>query len=281
MAKNGSVQIQRMALNKIKIGRNSRMHVDAGELDGLMESIKEEGLLQPIGVMKNGTGFEICYGNRRFMACSKLGMSHIPVIVHDKKKAHDIDIKNLTENIQRRNISLAEAGRYIQLLKGEGLKNREISVRLGVRESYIDNCLKAYSHVPAKFRDDLEVPVPGAKVAPGKINIRDANAIVSAEKSYRLTAEQRDALFRAAKTDDSFEAKNVPKYAAALKRGAKDPLKAVRPTKQIGLRFFIDEDEFDRLTKKYVDEGPFRSIAGLAIAILKGEKNEKIKVIGS
>lgn len=284
MANNQRVVVQKMALNKIKLGKNSRLSVSKEELDGLMQSIKEVGLLQPIGVAKNGTGYEICYGNRRFMACSKLGFTNIPVIVHERKKESDIDLKNLTENIQRRNIGLAEAGRYIELLKKEGLTTGEIGVRLGVTRGYISACLQAYEEVPAKFRNDLELAIGAGskretKKGYGKIAVTSAKAIINAAKSYGLDEEQKEKLFSAAKSDERFLTENTRKYAAALKSGAKDPIAAVKPLQHINCQFWMSKDDVADLQKRFVDDGPFRSLNGLFKAVLSGKKSLKINVV--
>lgn len=283
MGKGNVISVRKLALNKIKMSRNSRLAVSKDELAGLMQSIKETGLLQPIGVVDCGNGsFEVCYGNRRFIACSKLGYSHIPAMVHQLKKKSDVDMKNLAENIQRRNISLAEAGRYILLLEGEGLSAAEIAVRLGVSTSYIRSCQIAYKEVPEKYRDDLEVKVLKnglTKTEAGKIPISTAQKIISADKSYSLTTKQKNLLFEAAKNDPDFVPESINKYAISLKSGTTDFVKAIKPIRHIRLQFMISESEANTLEKKFIDDGPFRSLSALFLAILRGEKNVHVKAI--
>ncbi len=281
MAVGQKIVVQKMALNKIKLGKNSRMSVSKEELNGLMQSIKQVGLLQPIGVVKNGTGYEICYGNRRFMACSKLGFSHIPVVVHERKKESDIDLKNLTENIQRRNISINEAGRYITILNKEGLSNAEIAVRLGVEKSYVPACLRAFNETPEKFRDDLDVKVTKSgrtKHTPGKISLSTATKISSARKLYSLNHKQEEQLYTLAKTTDDFKADNIRDYARAIKEGHKNVYEAVPTLKYVTFTIAMTEDEHERLEKKYVLDGPFRSVSAACRAILSGKIHERVKV---
>ncbi len=279
MAKTGPVTIQEISLNKIKLSKNSRMSISKDE-PGLMESIKEIGLLQPIGLVKHGTGYEICYGNRRFLACSKLGHSKIPAIIQDEKKASDIDVKNLAENVQRRNISLAEVGRYVEILKKD-MSTKEMAVRLGVSASYIKNALGAYAEVPEKYREDLEVQHKslGKRRIPGKISIRVANAIINVAKTHRLNKSDKEKLFEAAKHSDGFMAENIQKYAQNIKSGHDDFVTRVKPLKTMHLNFVLNEDEYDQLKAKYVDGGPFRSVSALCVAILKGEKSVKFSSI--
>lgn len=274
----GLMQYVELPLSKLKMNKNSRINVQSSDVSDLMSSIKENGLLQPIGVVKKGSEYEVCYGNRRAMAAKKLGWTKIPAIIQDSGKAFDADIKNLTENIQRRNISLAEAGRYMEMLIKEGLKHTEISARLGVAKSYVQSCLAAYRDVPIQFREDLEVKVANKKTTPGKIPMHVASAIVNARKGVGLTVAQTNQLFEAAKKSDNFIPENVRKYAIALKTGKKNFLKEVQPLKQVVTRFLVTENEYERLYQKHVVDGPFNSMGGLLNAILAGKVNERVKI---
>lgn len=279
MAKKHRVGVKEIPLNKIKLGKNSRMNVSKEEIAGMMESIKEQGLLQPIGVVPVKDHYEVCYGNRRFLAASKLGMPAIPCMVHDTHKASDVDMMNLTENIQRRNLSLTEAGRYIFILKEHGLADAEIVVRLGVSKSYVDACMRAYQDVPAEFREDLEMQVGGRKLAPGKIAMTTARALLSAEKEYHLTSTELKTLFKAAKADSDFDPANIRKYAQAIKSKKKDPIRAVSPVKKIVVPCMMTEDEYNRIWDKHVENGPYSSVAKVCRAILTGHLSARVKLL--
>lgn len=282
MAKGTTVTITKMPINKIKLNKNSRLNIDPEELDGLMQSIKSEGLLQPIGVIKNGSGYEICYGNRRFLACSKLGVTTIPCIVHEKKKESDVDIKNLTENVQRRNISLAEVGRYIELLEGEGLSKQESAVRLGVSIGYVEGALSAFREVPKEFRSDIEVNVSrkhkGGRTAPGKISMSSARKIVSAVKSGILSNSQAKKLYVAAKESSDFNPSNLPKYIKTIAGGENNFL-AKGAVRLVSIRVPMSERHYEELKKEHVDNGPFKTVGGFLVAVLSGEKSARIKVL--
>ena len=277
MATHEPVTITKMALKKIKLGRNSRLDIKSDELDGLMESIKEVGLLQPIGVVKVANGYEVAYGNRRFLACSKLGMHNMPVIVHQDKVAKEIDIKNLAENVQRRNLSPIEIGRYVDLLQKENMKIGEIGVRLGTTRTFVATCLDAFNNVPKEYRDDLVVSTNGRPV-PGKITLNIARSINTAERRYRLNKTQKGKLYKAAKWSEKFNSELIPRYASALMKGQDDFVENVPNLRVITLRIMITEKQYDELQKKYVDAGPFNSITALLEAILKGEKAVPIKI---
>lgn len=280
MANGDATSIQLIPLNKIKIGKNSRHDIKDDELAGLMQSIKETGQLMPIGVKKVGDGYHILHGNRRFLACSKLGLTKILATVHELKREADGDIVNLTENIQRRNITLAEIGRYIDLLKKEnGLTRKEIAVRLGISRDYVAQCEAAFSHVPSKFRDAVEVRQGGKKLAAGKIDARTSTRLLSAGKKYRLAAPQVNMLFKAAAENSEFSKDNIYKYAASLANGKNNFLEENKKMHICTLRFEISKRHQNELERKFVDDGPFHSLNELFRAILRGEKSVKIDVM--
>lgn len=276
--KDNEISITRMPLNKIKLGRNSRANIDKDELEGLMESIKTIGLLQPIGVVKNGTGYDIAYGNRRFLACSKLGLTHLPVIIHSYKKASEVDIKNLAENVQRKNISLIEVGRYVSLLQGEGMTIGEIAVRLGTTRAYVMTCENAFSNVPKEFRGDIVSVVGKQKKKVGKISSQAMTRIINVKRTHKLSPRQEAKLFEAAKKD-KFDVANVGKYAVQLKSGNDNFLETVDKVKHVRLDLIITQREYDRLWAKHVDQGIFKSLQEVLKAILAGKKSETVKIV--
>lgn len=279
MTKKNKVVIKEIPLNKIKLGRNSRMNVTDDEIAGLMESIKEEGLLQPIGVVPRNGGYEICFGNRRFLATSKLGLTTIPAMVFANAKDVEVDMKNLTENIQRRNLSLTEAGRYIVLLQEQGLTIGEVAVRLGVSKSYVDAALQSFLNVPKEFRNDLEMQIGGKKLAPGKIGMMTARNIVNAQKRYHLKADDVKTLFKAAKHDEKFNPANVDKYAQAMKGGKKNPIKSVAQVKTIAVHCLMAETEYERIYSKYVENGHYTSVSRVLRAIISGHLSTRVALL--
>lgn len=281
MARGQTVKIKELPMNKIQLGRNSRMQIRNEDLSALMQSINSIGLLEPIGVVetKDRKGWEVAYGNRRYMAFSRLGLHSIPCVIRTRRNDHDIDVQNLAENVQRKNISLAEVGRYAKLLAKEGLGVKELAVRLGASENYINSAITAFEEVPEKFRNDLQMQTTGKKPDPGKISISAARAIVNAQKAYGMTRAMQNVLFTAAKENPKFNEQSVPAYAAAIKRGEKDPIGSVTPIKTLTFRFLLNEDEYENLIKKHVSDGPFNSFTALVKAVCRGQKAVKINFL--
>ena len=117
-----------------------RKFFDKNALEELSESIKENGLLQPILVREYGEGrYQIIAGERRFRASKLAGLEEIPAIILDRddRKAAEI---SLIENIQRENLNpIEEALAYRALAEEYGLTQEELSERVGKSRSAIAN----------------------------------------------------------------------------------------------------------------------------------------------
>ncbi len=126
------MNIKTIDLDLIDQNENSRVVYKRGDLAELMLSMKEAGLLQPVGVKKTGDRYEAVFGNRRIMAAKKLGWTEIQAHIVDAKTDNDRDILNLIENIKRKNTTLAEDGRVFSNLLHRGLTIKEICARVGI-----------------------------------------------------------------------------------------------------------------------------------------------------
>lgn len=275
-----SDRIEMVPLSKIKLAKNSRLNISNEELAGLMQTIKEMGMLEPIGLHKTGSKYEVIYGNRRFLAYSKLGRKVIPAMVFEKLTQAQKDLMNLAENVQRKNIGLIEVGRYCQLLLNQGLTRHEMSVRLGVPVNYIDSCLKAYSSVPTEFRKNIVDLHKGRRKKQGEIALTDVKAIHNAVSNHRLSGDQKKNLYKHAQSD-KFNPKLVNEYAVAAKQGKKDLFRGIDAIKTVGIHLTMTEKEYDRLWIKHIEEGPFHSFSSFIAAVLAGQKSEKIKLLKS
>lgn len=266
--------------SKIKIGDNSRAKITDHEMTSLMASIKETGLLQPIGVAKDGKNYTIVFGNRRFIAMKKLGWEEIPAIEQVIDNDYDTEIKNLTENIQRSDVTLVEIGRYIEHLKvNHKLKNGEIAVRLGKSPNFIKTAVEAYTKVPTSFRSAIEIKHSNDRsTTPGMINLSAANTMIKQATRHGLNKKQVEKLFTEAKTNEDFKPAAIKKYAAAIKAGSEEPVKDVGIYKSISVQIVIKESEYERLYKEHITNGPFKSFSSLIFAVLRGEKTAKMKI---
>lgn len=123
-----------------------RKHFSEVELDELANSIRQNGVLQPIIVrQKNEDSYEIIAGERRWRACKKAGLRFIPVIV---KEASDKEVLHyaIIENIQRENLTpIEESESYEKLRCDYNYTHEELAQVLGKSRSYISNILRLNS----------------------------------------------------------------------------------------------------------------------------------------
>lgn len=137
------------------VDKNSRFRADSNSNE-LMESIKQNGVLEPILVRKEDR-VVIC-GNRRLSASMKLQLKEIPVIFVSGVSDKELLIMNLTENLQRKDISSIEVGRTCEnMLKNSEFKTSipELATLLGMKSSRLKVCLEAFRSLPAEFRDKV------------------------------------------------------------------------------------------------------------------------------
>jgi|TARA_B110000438_G_scaffold101663_1_gene100545 ParB family chromosome partitioning protein len=111
-------------------------------LSELAESIRSEGLLQPIVVREVGNHFELIAGERRWRACQKLRMKRIPISIIEANDTSSA-VMSLIENLQRENLNpLEESEGYARLMSDFGLTQEAVSERLGKARASIANSLR-------------------------------------------------------------------------------------------------------------------------------------------
>lgn len=132
-----------LPLSKIKPNKGQpRKKFKPEELEELADSIKQNGVLQPLLVRKKGASYEIVAGERRYQAAKMAGLSEVPVII---REISDDDVFKLAliENLQRSDLSpLEEAQGYRQLINDKGLTQEELAKILSKSRSAITNTLR-------------------------------------------------------------------------------------------------------------------------------------------
>ncbi|MBQ9036486.1 MAG: nucleoid occlusion protein [Erysipelotrichaceae bacterium] len=119
-----------------------RKQFDTEALQELTASIRENGLIQPVTVRKNGDHFELIAGERRFRACQLLGWETIPAVIIE---ADDDEMAQLAliENIQREDLSaIEEANAYQELLSRGHITQEQLADKMGKSQSSIANKLR-------------------------------------------------------------------------------------------------------------------------------------------
>lgn len=233
-----------------------RKSFDETQLSELSDSIKQNGVLQPILVRKKGDKYEIVAGERRYQASKLAGLKEIPAIVREIDDAEVFQLA-LIENLQRSDLTpIEEARGYRQLLDTKGLTQEGLAKILSKSRSAIANTLRLMD-LPQEVQDMMEegqitagharaiLAVPSEE---GRIKL--AQKVVAENLTVRQT-ENLAPLFSV--TRDEINPKNpAPQYfkrAARTLRQALDTtvkVKQVRGKNKIEIEF-KDEDDLARI----------------------------------
>ncbi len=119
-----------------------RIRFSENELNDLCQSIKEQGIIQPLLVRKHEDGYELVAGERRLRASKLAGLSQLPVIVRDISDVELLEI-SIVENIQREDLNpMEEADAYHRLMSEFSLTQDNVSNRVGKSRSAVANFLR-------------------------------------------------------------------------------------------------------------------------------------------
>lgn len=119
-----------------------RRHFDEEKLRELTESIKAQGVLMPVLVRKDGDGFKLIAGERRWRASQLAGLHEIPAIVREVTEVEAFELA-LVENLQRADLNpMEEAEGYHRLVEEFGLTQDQVAQRVGKERSTVANALR-------------------------------------------------------------------------------------------------------------------------------------------
>jgi len=212
-----------------------RKRMDEGALYELAESIKSQGIMQPILVRKIASGgYEIIAGERRFRAAKLAGLTEVPVLVREVSDQNAAAMA-LIENMQREDLNPLEEAIGIQrLIKEFGLTHEQAAQAVGRSRSAASNLLRLLN---------LAEPVQTMLVA-GDIDMGHARALLSLDKAAQITAANQIS----AKKLSVREAENLVK-----KIGADFSLVTQKPAKEKSRDIKRLEEELSDLLTAQVD----------------------------
>jgi len=201
--------------NKIDISKiypnkkQPRKNFEEKEITELSESIKNQGLIQPIVVREtSGDMYEIIAGERRWRACQLAGLHSVNCVVMsvDDKSVYELA---LIENIQRENLNIVEEAKaYKNLIELNGLKNEELSKKIGKSSSHISNLIRILD-----LDDEIHQMIIDGKISMGharaligvpnavekakevfekKLSVRDVEKLTSKHKQRRKKQSEKD-----------------------------------------------------------------------------------------
>ncbi|MFC0264581.1 ParB/RepB/Spo0J family partition protein [Fontibacter flavus] len=152
--------IYEIALSEIQVNPfQPRTHFDKEALQELAESIRVQGIIQPITVRKLADGeYQLISGERRFQASKMAGLEKVPAYVRTANDQQMLEMA-LIENIQRENLNALEIAHSYQRLMAEcNLKQEELGERVGKNRTTVNNymrLLKLPPDIQAGLRDNL------------------------------------------------------------------------------------------------------------------------------
>jgi ParB family chromosome partitioning protein len=177
------VGIFEIALSEIQVNPyQPRVNFDKTALEELAESIKVQGIIQPITVRKLADGeYQLISGERRFQATKMAGMGKIPAYVRTANDQQMLEMA-LIENIQRENLNALEiAHSYQRLLSECNLKQEELGERVGKNRTTVNNYLRLLK-LPPDIQAGLRDNVITMGHARAIINIEDIDKQLSIYK---------------------------------------------------------------------------------------------------
>jgi ParB family transcriptional regulator, chromosome partitioning protein len=155
-----------------------RRSFDEAKLAELTESIKAQGLLQPVLVRKDGQGYKLIAGERRWRAAQAAGLHEVPAIVRDVTEGQAFELA-LVENLQRSDLNpMEEAEGYQRLVEEFKLTQEQVSQRVGKERSTVANALRLLG-----LPDDVK-----ALVAEGALSMGHARALLGVPRLPELQA---------------------------------------------------------------------------------------------
>jgi ParB family chromosome partitioning protein len=255
-------RVQRVPLGRVvPCPFQPRKDFPAETLRELADSIKEQGIVQPLIVRERNGHLELIAGERRWRAAQLLSLPEVPVIVRQADDRAVLELA-LIENLQRENLNpIEEALGYSQLIEQFQLKQDEVAVKVGKSRAAVTNALRLLKLAP----------VIQGYVREGKLSVGHAKVILAlvSDKSQKLAADRvlrdglsvrhTEVLVGRLQTQETTDGKAVPKLPPTQdahvtnledrlreRLGTKVHLRYVKGKGALEIAFFSD-DELERI----------------------------------
>jgi ParB family transcriptional regulator, chromosome partitioning protein len=182
-ANEGGEQVRRAPVARVRpCPLQPRKDFSPASLQELADSIKEQGIVQPLIVRPQGEGYEIIAGERRWRAAQMAGLTEVPVIVRQVDDRAVLEMA-LIENLQRENLNaIEEAQGYAQLIGQFQLTQEQAALKVGKSRVVVANALRLLKLAPS-----LQ-----AFVRDGRLSVGHAKAILGLDspEEQELAAER-------------------------------------------------------------------------------------------
>ncbi len=236
-----------------------RRYFDEAKLAELTESIKAQGVLQPVLVRKDGQGYKLIAGERRWRAAQAAGLKEVPALVREVSDAQAFELA-LVENLQRADLNpIEEAEGYQRLQEEFGLTQEQISQRVGKERSTVANALRLLA-LPNDVKGlvaDGSLSMGHARALLGIPRMPELQALAQHVASQKLSVRDTEKLVqqrRTHKKDGGKPPKQSPQVKALIEElqrrlGTKVRLTEKSPGKGTLEVDFFSYDDLDRLLK--------------------------------
>jgi len=177
---------------------------DEANLQDLINSIKERGIIQPIIVRyspEDKKKFEIIAGERRWIAAQKVGLTEVPVVITEADDLKSLEFA-IVENVQRHDLNpLEEAQGYKRLIDEFKYDQDKVSKFIGKSRSYISNCLRLLS-LPTTIIKMIEERLITSGHAKILVGLQNAEFIANKVIEKKLSVRQTESLVKIFKKDN-------------------------------------------------------------------------------
>ncbi|HUV51302.1 MAG TPA: ParB/RepB/Spo0J family partition protein [Anaerolineae bacterium] len=189
-----------------------RLQFSKDELDELSRSIKEQGMIQPLLVRKDATGYELIAGERRLRAAKMAGLDKVPVVIRDISDENMLEI-SIVENIQREDLNaMEEAEAYHRLIVEFNFTQDQVALRVGKSRPTIANFLRL-RQLPEEIKSsimDNSLAMGHARALLGAETSAQQRAAWRAVVSKGLSVRETEALVKQLKSEKEKPKKSKP-----------------------------------------------------------------------
>jgi ParB family chromosome partitioning protein len=173
-----------------------RERFDADKLEELAESVRQNGVLQPLLVTPRGDDFELVAGERRWRAARLAGLKKVPVLVREVDARESLKLA-LLENVQREDLNpIEEARGYQRLIEEFEMTQLELAERIGKARSAVANTLRLLQ-LPADIQDRIhrgEITAGHARALLGASTLEEQREVASLVRERALSVRDAEAL---------------------------------------------------------------------------------------
>jgi ParB family chromosome partitioning protein len=246
-------------VDRIKPNRyQPRRHFPEADMAELADSIRAQGVIQPLLVRQDGVGYELVAGERRLRAAKMAGLPRVPVVIKDISNAEMLEM-SIVENIQRADFNpIEEANAYHRLMTEFGLTQDQAAERVGKSRSAVANFLRL-----RQLEDAIKTSIIEGDISMGHaralLGLEDPAARLAAWRTIvakNLSVRETEQLIRKRKPAPARPSRRPPtageRHLASLAEdlsryyGTKVTIQRQKKSGTVAIEFYSDED-LDRL----------------------------------